>query len=192
MFRQFPGEEFKEIVIAEGLKMKYSISNRGRMVSYEQTFENARLLKGSTADGYRIFRYKKQIDGKIFNKHVFIGKLIAKHFLPTVKEEETFVLHLDYVRDNDDFRNLKWATRAEMLEHGRRSPHVIQAKKNLIEFNKNNDGRKLSVTKVIHIKKILANPNRKTRIKMIAKQFGVSEMQIARIRSGENWGHITI
>ena len=79
-----------------------------------------------------------------------------------------------------------------MLEHGRRSPHVIQAKKNLIEFNKNNDGRKLSVTKVIHIKKILANPNRKTRIKMIAKQFGVSEMQIARIRSGENWGHITI
>ncbi|MFT7352689.1 MAG: hypothetical protein ACI9XR_002476 [Flavobacterium sp.] len=29
-------------------------------------------------------------------------------------------------------------------------------------------------------------------MKMIAKQFGVSEMQIARIRSGENWGHITI
>ncbi|MFT7351975.1 MAG: hypothetical protein ACI9XR_001739 [Flavobacterium sp.] len=192
MFRQFPGEEFKEIVIAEGLKMKYSISNRGRMVSYENTFENSRLLKGSTADGYRIFRYKKQIDGKIFNKHVFIGKLIAKYFLPTPKEEETYVLHLDYVRDNDDYRNLKWATREEMLEHGRRSPHVIQAKKNLIEFNKNNDGRKLSVTKVIHIKKILANPNRKTRIKMIAKQFGVSEMQIARIRSGENWGHITI
>lgn len=192
MFRQFPGEEFKEIVIAEGLKMKYSISNRGRMVSYEDVFENSRLLKGSTADGYRIFRYKKQIDGKIYNKHVFIGKLIAKHFLPTAKEEETYVLHLDYVRDNDDFRNLKWATREEMLEHGRRSPHVIQAKKNLIEFNKNNDGRKLSVTKVIHIKKILANPNRKTRIKMIAKQFGVSEMQIARIRSGENWGHITI
>jgi hypothetical protein len=192
MFRQFPGEEFKEIVIAEGLKMKYSISNRGRMVSYENTFKNSRLLKGSTADGYRIFRYKKQIDGKIFNKHVFIGKLIAKYFLPTPKEEETYVLHLDYVRDNDDYRNLKWATREEMLEHGRRSPHVIQAKKNLIEFNKNNDGRKLSVTKVIHIKKILANPNRKTRIKMIAKQFGVSEMQIARIRSGENWGHITI
>jgi hypothetical protein len=192
MFRQFPGEEFKEIMIAEGLKMKYSISNRGRMVSYEDVFENSRLLKGSTADGYRIFRYKKQIDGKIYNKHVFIGKLIAKHFLPAAKEEETYVLHLDYVRDNDDFRNLKWATREEMLEHGRRSPHVIQAKKNLIEFNKNNDGRKLSVTKVIHIKKILANPNRKTRIKMIAKQFGVSEMQIARIRSGENWGHITI
>lgn len=154
MFRQFPGEEFKEIVIAEGLKMKYSISNRGRMVSYENIFENSRLLKGSTADGYRIFRYKKQIDGKVYNKHVFIGKLIAKYFLSTPKEEETYVLHLDYVRDNDDYRNLKWASREEMLEHGRRSPHVIQAKKNLIEFNKNNDGRKLSVTKVIHIKNI--------------------------------------
>jgi len=48
------------------------------------------------------------------------------------------------------------------------------------------------VTKVMLIKKILAKPDRKTRLKMIAKQFGVSEMQISRIKSGENWGHIKI
>jgi hypothetical protein len=48
------------------------------------------------------------------------------------------------------------------------------------------------VTKVMRIKKMLQNPNRKTRIKMIAKQFGVSEMQIFRIKSGENWGHIVV
>jgi hypothetical protein len=27
---------------------------------------------------------------------------------------------------------------------------------------------------------------------MIAKQFGVSEMQISRIKSGENWSHIKV
>ena len=42
------------------------------------------------------------------------------------------------------------------------------------------------------IKKLLANPNQRTRLKMIAKQFGVSEMQISRIKSGENWNHIKI
>ncbi len=33
---------------------------------------------------------------------------------------------------------------------------------------------------------------KKRRLKMIAKQFGVSEMQIRRIASGENWGHVKI
>lgn len=42
------------------------------------------------------------------------------------------------------------------------------------------------------IKKMLARPEQKTRLKMIAKQFGVSEMQIRRIASGENWGHVKI
>jgi DNA-binding Xre family transcriptional regulator len=44
----------------------------------------------------------------------------------------------------------------------------------------------------MHIKKILANPNRKTRMKIIARRFGISEMQLYRIKSGKNWGHVTI
>lgn len=42
------------------------------------------------------------------------------------------------------------------------------------------------------IKKILSKPDQRTRLKMIAKQFGVSEMQIRRIKSGENWGQVKI
>jgi Mor family transcriptional regulator len=30
------------------------------------------------------------------------------------------------------------------------------------------------------------------KIKVLAKQYGVSEMQIYRIKSGENWSHITV
>ena len=27
---------------------------------------------------------------------------------------------------------------------------------------------------------------------MLAKQFGISEMQVSRIKSGENWSHIKV
>jgi len=48
------------------------------------------------------------------------------------------------------------------------------------------------VSFVTRSKRKLLDPKRKTRMKIMAKQFGVSEMQLYRIKSGENWGHITI
>jgi len=50
---------------------------------------------------------------------------------------------------------------------------------------------KLTETKVKLIKRKIFDPNRRTRMKMIAKQFGISEMQLYRIKSGENWGSVT-
>jgi hypothetical protein len=188
----YPGEEFKEIELEDKLIFRYAISNRGRLISFSDDMKQGRLLKGSTADGYRLFRYKFVRDGKTINKNYFLYKLVAKYFLPPPTENQVQVLHLDRVRDNDDFRNLRWATKDEAMEFYRNSPFVIQAKKNLIEHNIKSDGKKLTVTKVMLIKKLLAKPNQKTRLKMIAKQFGVSEMQIRRIKSGENWGHIKI
>ena len=190
--RLYPNEEFKEIVLEDKLRLRYAISNKGRLISFEDDIKFGRELKGGKTDGYRMFKYKLYIDGKVKNKHFFISKLVAHHFISKTSEDQNYVLHLDRKRDNDDFRNLKWATRAEMLEHWRNSPLVKQGRKNLIEHNLNADGRKLTVTKVMLIKKILAKPQQTTRLKMIAKQFGVSEMQIRRIKSGENWSQIKI
>lgn len=190
--RVYPNEEFKEFIVADKLRLRYGISNKGRLISFEDNIRFGRVLKGGTADGYRLFKYKLNTDGKIKNKHIFVSKLVAQYFIPKTSEDQVYVLHLDRKRDNDDCRNLKWATREEMIEYGRNSPLVIQAKKNLIAHNLNANGRKLTVTKVMLIKKLLAKPDRKTRIKMIAKQFGVSEMQIHRIKSGENWSQIKI
>lgn len=190
--RFYPQEVFKEIEINESLRLRYAISNRGRLLSFANDMKLGRILKGSKTDGYRVFKYKIYDDKKIYNKHLFFYKLIAQNFLEKTSEDQIYVLHLDRVRDNDDIKNLRWATREEMIEHARKSPFVIQARMNLIEHNIKADGRKLTVTKVIHIKKLLAKPNQTTRLKMIAKQFGVSEMQIRRIKSGENWAHIKI
>jgi hypothetical protein len=93
--------------------------------------------------------------------------------------------------------NLKWATREEMLQHQHTSPKVqkarIQSGKRIAEYSKNNiTGNKLTISQVIHVKKLLADPKRKTRLKIIAKKFDISEMQLFRIKKGENWGHIKI
>lgn len=190
--RVYPNEEFREIIIEDKLKLRYAISNKGRLISFINDIKFGRLLKGGTADGYKLFRYKVYNNGKYTYKHYFYSKLIAELFLPKTSEEQTYVLHLDRKRDNDDINNLKWATREEMIEFSRKSPFVIQARKNLLEHNIKANGRKLTVTKVMLIKKLLAKPDQRTRMKMIAKQFGVSEMQIYRIKSGENWGHIKV
>lgn len=192
LIRVYANEEFKEIQIEDTLKLRYAVSNKGRLISFLDNIKFGRELKGSITDGYRIFRYKIFTDGKIKSKHFFISKLVAEYFIPKTSEAQTYVLHLDRKRDNDDYRNLKWATKEEMLEHSRNSPYVKQAKKKLLEHNLNANGRKLTVTKVMLIKKLLAKPEQRTRLKMIAKQFGVSEMQIRRIKSGENWSHVKI
>jgi hypothetical protein len=191
--RIYPNEAFKEIYIDDKLQRRYAVSNKGRLVSFLDDIESGRLLKGALTDKYRMFRYKLYMEGgKIRNKHLFISKLVAEYFIPKTSEEQVYVLHLDRKRDNDDFRNLRWATKEEMIEHSRKSPFVKQAKLNLIAHNLNSNGRKLTVTKVMLIKKLLAKPEQTTRLKMIAKQFGVSEMQIRRIKSGENWSQVKI
>ena len=190
--RVYPNEEFKEITLEDKLQLRYAISNKGRLISFIDDMKFGRELKGSKVDGYRILKYKLHNKGKIKNKHVFLYKLVAELFVPKTSEDQIHVIHLDRKRDNDDYRNLRWVTTEEKMEFVRKSPYIIQAQKNLVEHNIKSDGRKLTTTKVMYIKKLLAKPEQRTRLKMIAKQFGVSEMQIRRIKSGENWGHVKI
>lgn len=192
MLRFYPNEVFREIEKDVPLKFRYAVSNRGRLINFTSDFRDGNVLKGSMSDGYKTFRYQRSENGKPIRKTFFIYKLVAELFIPKTSEEQLYVLHLDYVRDNDSVSNLKWATYEEMMEHRKRSPHVIKAMQKLLEFNLKADGRKLTVTKVIHLKKLLNKPNQNTRIKMLAKHFGISEMQVSRIKRGENWSHIKV
>ena len=190
--RIYPGEEFREIEVDYSLKLRYAVSNYGRMVSFTDEIKNGRLLKGTTSQGYKVFRFYIYRDKKMINSHFFISKLVAQYFIPKTSADQNYVLHLDYCRSNDHFTNLKWATEEERLVHAQKSPLVIEARKKRLEPATAINGHKLTVTRVMLIKKLLANPKQTTRLKMIAKQFGVSEMQIRRIKSGENWGYIKV
>ena len=192
MLQFFALEKFTEIKLHETLQLRYAISNYGRLISFKNEFKDGKLLKGGTINGYRIFRYKIRENNEVLNKHKFFYRMVAENFLPVASEDKQYVLHLDFNLANDFEKNLRWANKEEMLAHQSNSPKVQESRKKLAENNRNRDGFKLNAAKVKIIKRKLADPNRKTRIKMLAKQFGVSEMQLYRIKSGENWGHVSI
>lgn len=97
----------------------------------------------------------------------------------------SMVIHLDYNKMNNKVENLKWATKREKELHQFKNPDYI-AKNSVIKYSK------LTETQAMRLKKKLLDPNRRTRLKILAKQFGVSEMQLHRIKTGENWGHLKV
>ena len=143
-------------------------------------------------EGYRVFNYSIYTNGKRKTKHLLIYRLVAEYFIPKGPDEGRFVLHLDYNKTNDRVENLRWANQKELTAHHSKNPLVIKAKADIIEFNKKADGRKLTSTQVIRIKKMLQREDNKTRLVMIAKQFNITTQQLYRIRTGENWGHIKV
>ncbi|NMH27302.1 hypothetical protein [Flavobacterium silvaticum] len=192
MIRLFPGEEFREVHFAIKPRMRYAVSNRGRILSFSDNLENGALIKGSTMNGYRMIRFKKVIEGKMHNIQSFVYKFVAEHFLPQPDEVQKHLIHLDHDLSNDRVENLKWVDADARMEHYKKSPNVIAGRKRMLEKRKSSNGHKLTLMEVIRLKKMVLDPNRKTRMKILAKQFGISEMQLFRIKSGENWGHIKV
>ncbi len=174
-------EKWKEIKFEEGtqLRYRYAVSNYGRVVSFKEKIEDGKLLSGATIQGYTVLNLKPA--GKPLT--LFVHKLVAEAFLVPEHEDQTYVIHSDYVKKNNFVGNLKWATRDEVFVHQRSNPAYKAA-------NARPKYSKLSEADVVMIKKQLAR--RKTRIKLIAKQFGVTPMQINRIKRGENWAHVKL
>jgi len=197
MLKSQPFEEWREIPVDAKLTKRYAVSNYGRMISFtEDDYTDARILKNSKVEGYPVWRYqtthptKKK---KKISKGILVHKLVAQAFLPNTNNERKYVIHLDFVKDNNKVSNLKWATLQEMSQHNTQSSAFMAARKKLVNYIKNpHDGQKLTIERARLLKKKILDPNRKTRYKMLAKQFGVSEMAIYRIKSGENWGHLKI
>ena len=135
-------------------------------------------------------KLNRNLKKRTINHHFLIHRMVATCFLPPPKPGETVVGHLDFDKLNNRVQNLKWMTPEENKIHQSKSPHVI-AEKEMRKYTKKtrDKGTKLTSTQVIHIKIQL---KRKRPVKQIARQFDISEMQVWRIKSGENWAHIKI
>jgi HNH endonuclease/NUMOD4 motif len=165
------------------LRKKYAISNYGRIISYTRELEEGTLLRGSSVEGYTVINVKT---GETFHS-LYIHREIAKLFLPRPVRAYKYVIHLDHDKKNNTVKNLRWATKEEMEQHQQNSP----AKKAYKEKQRSRvTGLKLTLAKVKAIKRLIKHPGKKT-MKMIAAHFGISETQLYRIKSGENWGHVT-
>ena len=192
MIHFYRGEEFKEIKMDASLQLKYAVSNHGRVVSYSENIKEGRELKGGSVEGYRIFGYSIRVDGVRKSRYFLIYRLVAEYFIPKGNEDQTFVLHLNYDKLDDRVQNLKWANQLELTAHHSTNPEVIKGRAKTLAHNLKADGKKLTSTQVIRIKKMLQREGNKTRLVMIAKQFNITTQQLYRIRTGENWGHIKI
>lgn len=161
---------------------KYQVSNYGRLKSFQSDPIQGDIIGGSKIQGYKSLNIRVK-GNKSINRYVH--KLVAEFFLKKDSEESKFVVHLDHDKLNNYWENLKWVTREEMTIHNRENPAVKD--KVLPKRTKN---YKLTESKVLMIKKMLRSD--KNRLKMIAKQFGITHTQLNRIRSGENWGHVKL
>jgi len=161
---------------------EYMVSNYGRVKKKKIYDENWRLSPTSLVSEYTSFGIKKK--GKLKSSSSYVHRLVALLFLEK-KEDDKYVIHLDFDKENNVVSNLKWVNKTDMFLHHKKNPKKI-ARIGQITYSKLSEGR------VRLIKKKLFDPNRRTRMKMIAKQFGISEMQLYRIKSGENWGHVKI
>lgn len=161
---------------------EYMVSNYGRIKKKKVYGEEWRLSPTSLVSGYESFGFVKK--GKLGSSSFFVHRLVAMLYLEK-REDQKFVIHLDFDKLNNQTSNLKWVNKTEMFLHHKKNPKKI-ARFGKITYSKLSEGR------VKMIKKKILDPNRRTRMRLIAKQFGISEMQLYRIKSGENWGHVKI
>ncbi len=166
---------------------RYAISNHGRLVSFTKQPLDGNLIKGSLVEGYIIWRFKKmKKDGSYKNFGILLHRLVAKNFLPPPQRGEKLVMHFNYKKTDNHYTNLGWATIAEAAAHAQGSPFVKKARKRAAETGIGGN-TKLTIEKVKEIKKLLAKG--KT-LKEIAAKYKVSDMQIYRIKIGENWKNV--
>ena len=180
MIRDYWKEEWRDVKFDENIsdKEKFQVSNYGRLKNCKT--DDITLVKEYYINGYQNLPLKQKKNGKQTSRYVH--KLVAEHFQE--RGDGVFVIHLDYDKTNNKVENLKWATKREKEIHQFSNPEYINRPKMATNA-------KLTETKVKLIKRKLNDPNRRTRLKMIAKQFGVTTMQLHRIKTGENWGHVS-
>lgn len=174
------GEVWKEVKLEEKkTSTAYFISNFGRVKSRDLKSEKERLVKGSVNPNGSI-RITIRLDQTNKRCYVLVHRFVAEHFLECPSELHKFVVHLDFDKSNNHYQNLKWMTQKELNEHAKNSPKYEGAKE------KRREKYKLTESKVKIIKKMLKSEKR-TRLRVIAKRFGISHTQLNRIRNGENW-----
>lgn len=180
------GEVWHEIKFEnEQPRLHYAVSSEGRCASYKENLDEGKVIRGKMTEGFPVIMItlgKKR-------KSLLLHRLIAESFIGGPPSPDHRIIHLDYRKDNNEPGNLKWVDKLDWEDHQNHNPKVIANRESQKE-KKPYQGHKLNATKVALLKKKLMDPQRKTRLKLLARQFGISEMQLYRIKTGENWSHV--
>lgn len=192
MFKQLKNETWKPFVIkgADKLTKKFMVSNLGRVATYTKSLEgDGELVKPIGGNGMA------KVTIRVKNKSVryMLHRMIAETFVKPTNKNQKSVIHINHNKKDNKANNLMWASPKEITAHNYNSEAMQSGFDRMAQrFIDAKKGVKLKLTEVIQIKKLLANPKRKLSYPQIAEKYGVSERAISRIKSGENWGKVTI
>lgn len=165
----------------------YVISNHGRfgVMPHGSNKVEVRTFK-PTAGSYR---FNTRQNGK--NKAIFISREVATAFLKKPSSKHNYVIHKDHNYLNNHVDNLKWALRTEHRQHTTFSPNSVMARQRKA-IVKSTHSKVLNEQSVATLKKMIWDPKRKLSYRQLAEKFGVSEMQIYRIKTGQFWYHVRV
>ncbi len=190
-----PREPEKEAVFNELKAAIKDLSNERKTLIKEKAYPPRieRITKRIDTEKKRLSkRLQNDLRRRTINHTLLVHRLVAKYFIGEPEQSNMVVGHLDYNKLNNRVDNLKWMTPEDNRAHQNKSPYVIAEKKErkyAYKYRKRKKGTKLTSTQVMHIKMLL---KRGRPVRRIAKQFAISDMQVYRIKSGENWAHIKI
>jgi len=174
--RKLDDEVWKEIPFAD---KKYEISTYGRVRSYCYDKVNGKILRPGLTKGFSTVTFKTSERKKTFLVH----KLVAMVFIPKESDDQTIVIHLDWIKRNNHYKNLKWVTKDEA--YARIMPRLQEINK-----IKNKGIIRNSKLKPEDVKVLKGMLDKGIKQNVIAKLFSISEMQVTRIKRGENWSKI--
>jgi vacuolar-type H+-ATPase subunit I/STV1 len=163
-------------------KLKSLKENQADKISIKETELILESMKASLSK-----KFQDDLKARTVHQHFLIHRLVAAYFLPKPSSKQIIVGHLDYNKLNNRVNNLKWMTQEENNIHQQSSPYVIKDKKERVNRKENSKTAKLSVIKVMLLKKLLIEGKP---VKQLSKQFRITETQVFRIKRGENWGDV--
>lgn len=158
------------------------IKESGKIANAEE-IDNLKNKKLAVVQKRKKYILKTDKNRKIF-VHFLVHRAVAELFLKKSKDDEV-VIHLDFDKENNNVSNLAWCTKDEAYD--RYADHPYLKNKKTSASRKSSGNKVLTVENVLYIKEKLA---RGKTLKELAHLFKVSDMQIHRIKTGENWSSV--
>jgi len=147
----------------------YKVSSTGRIIG-----SKGKLLSPSiTADGY----YRVSLYKNYRHKSKSVHSVVALAFIGE-RPDGYHIEHINHDKSNNSIYNIRYCTPRENYDRG--------LSDNLYGKGVDHSRVKLSEDEVIEIY------NNKLSQRKLAKEYGISQNMVHRIKSGKNWSHVTI
>jgi hypothetical protein len=179
------------LLLSEIRKLKKEIANTNiadvKYVRLNHKLKSTEELKDRIKTNYDQF-YRKVRNRMTTIVARLIHRLVAEAFVPKTNPNQKFVIHLDYNKTNNYYTNLKWVTQIELNKHNALNPAVIADKKK--RKGRSTEGSKVYKLTSSQVSLIKKKMNQGELLSKLAVKFGVSHIQLLRIKRGINWSHV--